>query len=340
MSLFDKFFKTEQQNNTEKVSENTVNKINAVKLSNDDIYELTTFPYNFSEEFKSPLSNAQMVYMKKEIYKWYGIYFKIHSVDIISQFKSQITDDICLLYNKTHDEEYKLMISDVVTEHLEECLENLFKDYTEEELIAWKPILHNRLWHPTQVEYSNLIGKSVEIIEFYLKQNIDLQKEDLGELIRINENLSYSDEDKNNERVFLIKTYKDFYKNQIVKNAMEKLLMEYYNFTKYSKTKSTFDNKIYIEYHTAFNCNDYNALFKTVHKRLKEFFKEHDNNDLAEWFKINSDEILGFIVDYVANLSSVEQRQLSYKDLSKYALSVDAYIIALFKINMDGFESV
>lgn len=340
MALFNSFFKKQENNNSNIAAENKINKMNAVKLSNNDIYDLTTFPYDFTEDFNVPLSSAQKVYIKKEIFKWYGIYFKIHSVDIIQQFKNQLADDVCLTYNKTNDEEYKLLISTVVTKHIEECLENLFKDYTDEELINWKPVLHNKLWHPKQEEYSNFIGKSVDLIEFYVKQDIDLQKEDLEELNRINEDYSLNDEQKINERIFLIKTYIDFYKEEIMKNAIERLLMEYYNYTKYQRVKENFDNKIYIEYHTAFDCNNYNVLFKSIHKQLKEYFKTHTNEDLIMWFKDNNEEILGFILDYVSNLSLAEQKKLTYKDLSKYALSIDCFVIAMFKINLGDLTDI
>lgn len=334
MAIFNNFFKKNEGATNPVVPENKINKVSAAKLSSNELYELTTFPYNFAEDFNLPLSSAQKVYMKKEILKWYQIYFKIHSTDIVNQFKSRLGDDVFLTYSRTNVEEYKLLLSSVVTKHLEECIENLFKDYTDEQLINWKPILYNKLWHPDPAEFSNFIIKSLDLLEFYVKQDIDLQKEDLEELNKINEDYFMSEEQKINERIFLIKTYIEFYKEEILKNAIERLLMEYYSYSKHEKVKESFDNKIYIEYHNAFDCNNYNVLFKSIHKKLKEYFKTHTNDDLLAWFRDNTDEILGFIIDYVSNLSTVEQKKLTYKDLSKYALSIDCFIIAMFKINL------
>lgn len=337
MSLFNKLFKNGQEQN--KITDENVNKINASRLSENDIYSLTTFPYNFEEEFKLPLSTAQKNYMKKEIFKWYEIYFKVHSVDIIKQFKSRISDEKCLAYYGTHPEEYQLLVSNIISKHLEELLDNLFKDYQEEDYLYWKPVLHNGLWHPNQKEYSNFIMNSLDMIEYFIKEEIALEQEDLAELIKINDNYLLKDEEKMDERNFLIKTYIDFYKEEIMKNSIERLLMEYYNFTKYGVLKETFQNNIYIEYHTAFDCNNYSELFKNVHKKLKAFFKTNNRDDLLDWFINNIDEILSFILDHVSHLSTVEQKKLTYKDLSKYALSLDTFIIAIFKINLDGFNT-
>lgn len=335
------FLKEEQKlmRNQDKL-EQKVSKAEKVTLSNSDVYALTYFPYDFSKEFAVPLSPKQKDYIHTEIQKWYKIYFEINSAQLLKLVSTKIETEELSKYYHLKIEEFELMLSDVVDKNLPDVVDKILTSYTDEILIHWKPQKGKISFQPDDMEFSLFLGELCDIAQENIYDIIIEQKEDMQELVEIQSSYD-SYEQKTKRLTFLIKTYLNFFAEDIMKKSYDRLMTEYYSFPTYVNSKSKiFNNNIFDEFHDTFKCSNFIELFGTVKQHLDAFLKTSRKDDLQTWIKSNQEELFEFIIDYYKNISEDELNHLSFRDLSKYAFSMDCFTVILFKINLDGISKI
>ena len=125
-----------------------------------------------------------------------------------------------------------------------------------------------------------------------------------------------------------------------MKKCFDRLMIEYYSYPTYINTKTKiFKNDLFDEFHDSFKCSNFIELFSTVKQHMDNYFKSHKKEDLQKWVTSNQDELFDFILDYYKNISDEELDHLTFRDLSKFAFSMDCFTVILFKINLDGITN-
>lgn len=333
------FMKDEQKSlrNHEQL-EQKVLRSEKTSLSPSDVYSLTYFPYDFSAEFAVPLSTKQKDYIVSEIQKWYKIFFEINTSNILKKICSNIENDELDKYHNLKPEEFELMISTLLYKHIGDVVLKIISSYSDEILIVWKPIQKGNCFFPDDMEYNIFISELSKLIKEDIYDVIIEQKEDMQELIEIQTSYD-SYEQKIKRLTFLIKAYLSYFQKDIMDYCFDRLMTEYYSYPEYIKNKTKFfDNKIFSEFHDTFKCSNFIELFSTVKEHMDTFFIRNNKEQLRKWANTHQEELFDFIIDYYKNISEDELAHLSYRDLSKYAFSMDCFTVILFKINLDGIS--
>ena len=332
------FMKEEQKimRNQDKLEEKV--SLERSRMSASDIYSLTYFPYNFASEFAVPLSVKQKEYIYLEIKKWYKIYFEVNSADLLKKVTKSIQNEELDKYYNLKPEEYELMLSDILLKNLEVIVDKILLSYSDALLINWKPILKRNSFHPDDVEYNVFLSQLSDAAREDIYDVIAEQKEDMQELVEIQSSCDSYDQ-KIKRLTFLIRTYLAFYKEDIMNKCFDRLMIEYYDYPNYinSKTK-IFNNELFDQFHDTFKCSNFIELFSTVKEHMDSFFRIQKKEVLRKWADIHQEELFDFIIDYYKNISEEELDHLSFRDLSKYAFSMDCFTVILFKINLDGIR--
>lgn len=334
------FLKEEQKilRNQDKLEERA-SKTEKNTLSTSDIYSLTYFPYDFSKEFAPPLSPKQKAYIYQEIRKWFKLYYEVMSAALSRIISHSIKNEELEKYHQLRPEEFELMLANILEKNIDDIIDKILGSYSDDILINWKPVLKNKCFHPDDMEYNVFLEELKEAVREEIYDVVQEQKEDMKELVEIQSSFD-SYEQKIKRLNFLIKLYLTFYKDDIIEQAFDRLIIEYYDYHNYVNSKAKyFNNDLFMEFHDTFKCSNFIELFSSVKEHLDNYFKTKSKEDLKKWVIANRQELFDFILDYYKNISEEELDHLTYRELSKYAFSMDCFTILLFKINLDGITA-
>lgn len=339
------FVKTDYEKIVEKVNIDSnnvdLNTIVQNLFTKNDPKSLTEFPYDWSEEFFPPLTQAEKRFMRTEITRWFETYVGMH-FDKISEaiityiLKPENNNEWARDYYKSSSEAFTLMSKEIVKRHIQDEIRDSINSLSDEKTICWRPTESQDCWLPPSKQMTKILKSLTNVVleEGYAKY--EQQLEDLSKIQEI-QNMELSEDLKRQKFINSLEFFLNSHKRELVNNCFDRLMNEYDAFPYYyGKKEKRFNNEIFHKYRLRFGCTTYNELFGKVFVPLKRYIDTYSKKQVKTWLIAQWDEYVDFLTNYYVSKNEKELFDISVGQFNAYAFAVDFYAIILFKIKMDG----
>ena len=310
-------------------------------FTKNDPMSITTFPYEWEKDFFPPLTEEEKNYMKGEIIKWYETYFELFYNRLIEAVISYVLrpsskNEWAVKYHKKYQEEFTLMIQDIVDNNLTELIKKRIDKYNDWQIIRWKPVKAKQSWEPPSNEISPILRQLAQISIEESRKEVERQEKETKRLIELQKQ-DISPEEKKEQIMDALEEYLNKHRKEIVKHCYDRLVLEWKSFPYYyGKMEKKLKNDIFEKYKLQFGCTTYTELFAKVFIYLDKFVALHGEKELRKWIDEQWREFILFMRNDYTERTEDELYVLTMEEFNKYSFSIDFYAIILFKISLDG----